>query len=83
MHCILMDIHTQYHWQNHMAWASPGGVLLLGGDHGPALSELTDNTGHAGTPTTNTGSFQLEYSIKWVQRSFLAGDPSHNNFNLF
>ena len=71
-----------------MAWASPSGVLLLGGDHGPSLSELTDNTGHAGTPTTNTGSFQLEYSIKWVQRSFLAGDPilclqSHNNFNLF
>ena len=54
----------QYYWENHMAWASPGGVLLLGGDHGPALSELTDNTGHAGTPTTNTGSFQLEYSIK-------------------
>ena len=50
-----------------MAWASPGGVLLLGGDHGPSLSELTDNTGHAGTPTTNTGSFQLEYNIKWVE----------------
>ena len=44
--------------------APPGGVLLLGGDHGPSLSELTDNTGHAGSPTTNTGSFQLEYNMK-------------------
>ena len=44
--------------QHHLSWASPQGVLLIGGDYGGTTTELLNDNG------STTPSFSLDYDTE-------------------